>query len=98
MNKIKFLFIAFFIAFLACSCSDKVAGTTEDENTLAEVSSSSSMDEVSSSTDEVSSSSFGSIERSFNADSLIFDRGGWGAVITCKRTALRRQNCSRRSE
>ena len=83
MSKIKFLFIAFFIAFLACSCSDKVAGTTEDENTLAQYSSSSSFDEISSSVAEVSSSSFGHIERSFNADSLIFDRGGWGAVITC---------------
>ena len=83
MSKIKFLFLAYFIGFLACSCSDKVAGTTEDENTLAQYSSSSSFDEVSSSTDEVLSSSFGSIERSFNADSLIFDRGGWGAVITC---------------
>ena len=83
MSKIKFLFLAYFIGFLACSCSDKVAGTTEDENTLAQYSSSSSFDEISSSTDEVLSSSFGSIERSFNADSLIFDRGGWGAVITC---------------
>ena len=83
MSKIKFLFLAYFIGFLACSCSDKVAGTTEDENTLAQYSSSSSFDEISSSVAEVSSSSFGHIERSFNADSLIFDRGGWGAVITC---------------
>ena len=83
MSKIKFLFLAYFIGFLACSCSDKVAGTTEDENTLAQYSSSSSFDEISSSVAEVSSSSFGHIERSFNADSLIFDGGGWGAVFSC---------------
>lgn len=83
MSKIKFLFLAYFIGFLACSCSDKVAGTTEDENTLAQYSSSSSFDEISSSVAEVSSSSFGHIERSFNADSLIFDGGGWGAVYSC---------------
>lgn len=81
MSKIKFLFLAYFIGFLACSCSDKVAGTTEDENTLAQYSSSSSFDEISSSVAEVSSSSFGHIERSFNADSLIFDGSGWGAII-----------------
>lgn len=47
MSKMKFLLLACFIAFLACSCSEKVTGTTEDENTvIAQGESSSSMGET----------------------------------------------------
>ena len=34
MSKIKLILPACFIAFFACSCSEKVTGTTEDENTV----------------------------------------------------------------
>ena len=47
MSKMKFLLLACFIAFLACSCSEKVTGTTEDENTvIAQGGTSSSTDET----------------------------------------------------
>ena len=83
MSKIKFLFLACFVGFLACSCSDKVAGTTEEENTLAQYSSSSSTGEISSSSGDALSSSLDIIENPFNTDSLIFDGGGWGSSISC---------------
>ena len=47
MSKMKFPLLACFIAFLACSCSEKVTGTTEDENTvIAQGGTSSSTDET----------------------------------------------------
>ncbi len=45
MSKIKLILPACFIAFFACSCSEKVTGTTEDDNTvIAQGESSSSED------------------------------------------------------
>ena len=47
MSKMKFPLLACFIAFLACSCSERVTGTTEDENTvIAQGGTSSSTDET----------------------------------------------------
>ena len=77
MSKIKFLFLACFIAFLACSCSDKVAGTTEDENTLAQGKSSSSMEETSSSMVEISNPVIVISDSSIN-DTLLFEFPGFG--------------------
>ncbi len=93
MSKFKFFFFACFIAFLACSCSDKVAGTTEDENTLAQGDSSSSTEDALSSKEdalssmlEVSSSSIYAIiqpdslgsETTNSINDLIFDSPSFG--------------------
>ena len=46
MSKMKLLIPACFIAFFACSCSEKVTGTTEDENTVVAQGDSSSSEDT----------------------------------------------------
>ena len=82
MSKMKFLLLACFIAFLACSCSEKVTGTTEDENTvIAQGESSSSMGEsqVHESTSSDASSSSNALTTSSSSQEQILGPGSLGA-------------------
>ena len=70
MSKMKLLIPACFIAFFACSCSEKVTGTTEDENTVVAQGDSSSSEDtpVSEPVEQITGSSSSSATSSSNKE------------------------------
>lgn len=70
MSKMKLLIPACFIAVFACSCSEKVTGTTEDENTVVAQGDSSSSEDtpVSEPVEQITGSSSSSATSSSNKE------------------------------